>query len=896
MIKKIALVITTFMLLSIVAIPFTGDSLVPTAAPAQAQEAVDSDDLAKFVAVMQYIRSQPTPADVKAANILFLATLDNSLSDIYITGFITPYTGETPEQVKARLQSVPVNDRFTAVMVESYRLASNPLLLDIIHQLLPLYYVEFFTTAADLNASAEFLKRADIQSRADGFDSSRYAMPAPSATQTPGGTSPSTRTASDVDSDDLAKFVAIMQYIRSQPTPADVKAINILFLATLDTSLSDIYITGFITPYTGETPDQVKARLQSVPADDRFTAVMVESYRLTSNPLLLDIIHQLLPLYYVEFFTTAEDLDASAEFLKRADIENLADGFDSADYAIPAPSSTPATATSTPSSTPVSTATPTIAELVRNVEGGVVQIITITSLGSGFIIDADGRVVTNQHVVGGNRSVTVRLSDGTEYQAAVLGVDVNADLAIVDITPEIAVSRVPLGDSDLVQRGEEVLVVGYPLGYQLGQSQTVTRGIISGRMLLNSVEHIQTDAAMNPGNSGGPLFNRRGQVIGVNTWGIRETPDGRPVEGISFAVSINELKSRLDTLKGSGSPQPVTTPTAVPTPVTPVPTPSAAPTPRPLPTGWNRYNNGVYGFSVDIPPRWTLDEDTEELNFAKFSAPDNKAGFSVGAYDLPSSYSLQAFAEWSRDWWAERARDESWNVFEITSFVRKQEGGKEFYELIFRAQSSDEFCVDRVTNRIYISSWYPGKPHGFIVGTGVCENSLNIHSTNARVVQDSFTEWMPYWNPSIFGLNVAPGWTLDNASETDGYALFWAPGRQGVFEIEAFEVGASETLEDFANWRIDILNRLSDSWEFFEPVGTFGLGGTQGARDAYVIAYIAQTDSEYCVSGNVEFMALSSFHPEYPVGFLVVSGVCIESPSYDQLDDQRWEMIYGFKR
>ena len=308
--------------------------------PTQAQNNADSDDLAKFVAIMQYIRSQPTPTDVNAANIPLLATLDTSLSDIYITGFITPFTGETPEQVKARLQSVPEADRFTAVMVESYRLTSNPLLLDITHQLLPLYYVEYFTTAEDLNASAEFLKRADIQNMADAFNPANYAIPAPSATQAPDGTS-TTHGSSDVDSDDLARFVAIMQYIRSTPTPTDVNAANIPLLATLDTSLSDIYITGFITPFTGETPEQVKARLQSVPEADRFTAVMVESYRLTSNPLLLNIIHQLLPLYYVEYFTTAEDLNASAEFLKRADIQTLADAFNPADYAIPAPPSTP---------------------------------------------------------------------------------------------------------------------------------------------------------------------------------------------------------------------------------------------------------------------------------------------------------------------------------------------------------------------------------------------------------------------------------------------------------------------------------------------------------------------------------------------------------------------------
>ena len=318
--------------------PLLVASLMAGSSPAQAQSNAESSDLAYFAALMQYIRSQPTPADVKSANIPVLGTLDTALSDIYITGFITPYTGETPEQVKARLQSVPEEDRFTAVMVESYRLASNPLLLNIIHELLPLYYVEYFTTAEDLNTSSEFLKRAEIATLAAAFDSTDYAIPAPSTT---GAASPSAQRQDSVDSDYLAKFAAIMQYIRSQPTPADVKSANIPVLSTLDTALSDIYVTGFITPYTGETPEQVKARLQSVPEEkDRFTAVMVESYRLASNPLLLNIIHQLLPLYYVEYFTTAEDLNASAEFLKRAEIATLADAFDPTDYAISMPAAT----------------------------------------------------------------------------------------------------------------------------------------------------------------------------------------------------------------------------------------------------------------------------------------------------------------------------------------------------------------------------------------------------------------------------------------------------------------------------------------------------------------------------------------------------------------------------
>lgn len=195
--------LTRFMLRSIIvavvtvalAILMLGGSGVSQAA--QPEGGVDSDNLATFAAVIQYIRSQPTPADVKADNISFLSALDTVLSDAYITDFITPYTGEISDQVKSRLQSIAEEDRFIAVMVESYRLSPNPLPLDLIHQLLSLYYVEFFTTAADLNASKEFLKRDDIESLAAAFDPADYAIPAPPPPSTPGSSSkrpsPSTR-------------------------------------------------------------------------------------------------------------------------------------------------------------------------------------------------------------------------------------------------------------------------------------------------------------------------------------------------------------------------------------------------------------------------------------------------------------------------------------------------------------------------------------------------------------------------------------------------------------------------------------------------------------------------------------------------------------------------------
>ena len=181
------------------------------------------------------------------------------------------------------------------------------------------------------------------------------------------------------------------------------------------------------------------------------------------------------------------------------------------------------------------------------------------------------------------------------------------------------------------------------------------------------------------------------------------------------------------------------------------------------------------------------------------------------------------------------------------------------------------------------------------MNTGVCEHSLDRYpSATTNAIHQSFTEWMPYWNAThAFGLNVAPGWTLETETETDDYAAFWAPERAGVLEVKVYEVDASSTLEDFVNWRLDILDRLGDSWEVYEPTGTYGYGGIVGSRDEYVTTYVAQSEAEYCVSGNVELMVLSSYHPAHPYGFLVSTGVC--QHSLDLHDDERWEMIWGFR-
>jgi serine protease Do len=170
-------------------------------------------------------------------------------------------------------------------------------------------------------------------------------------------------------------------------------------------------------------------------------------------------------------------------------------------------------------------------------------------IGSGFIINEEGYILTNYHVISGAQQVKVILSDGTEVNAKVINYDSEQDIAVIKITDNIKVPGVvELGDSSQVQSGEDVIAIGNPLGKEF--SSSVTKGIVSNanRKLQTDdgkqVSYIQTDAAISPGNSGGPLINSRGQVIGINA--AKKVGEG--VEGIGFSIPINTVKERLDAL------------------------------------------------------------------------------------------------------------------------------------------------------------------------------------------------------------------------------------------------------------------------------------------------------------------------------------------------------------
>ena len=199
-----------------------------------------------------------------------------------------------------------------------------------------------------------------------------------------------------------------------------------------------------------------------------------------------------------------------------------------------------------------------LAPLVREVGDGVVNINTVgprdrvgtatRATGSGFILSADGYVVTNNHVIAKARAIQVRLADGREFPAEVVGRDPETDVALLKLQGS-NVRNLPmvfLGDSDGLEQGDWVVAIGNPFGLD----HSVAHGLVSAKERILGMgifdDFIQTDALINPGNSGGPLFNMRGEVVGVNTAIISQG------QGIGFAVPINMVKELLSNLRENG--------------------------------------------------------------------------------------------------------------------------------------------------------------------------------------------------------------------------------------------------------------------------------------------------------------------------------------------------------
>ncbi len=235
------------------------------------------------------------------------------------------------------------------------------------------------------------------------------------------------------------------------------------------------------------------------------------------------------------------------------------------------------TATPTPASTPAPTATETSTSVVTSIQTSVLTTVEIakllrtsvvhiqtevvqldffmqpvpqTGVGTGVILDEQGHILTNNHVVEGAEKITVALADERSFEAMLVGSDLFTDLAVIKIDAG-NLRPAKLGDSSELQVGEDVVAIGHAL--DLPGGPTVSKGVISA--LDRSIQEdaqttidglIQTDAAINPGNSGGPLVNNRGEVVGINTAIIQQS------QGIGFAININDAKLVLRQLLDNG--------------------------------------------------------------------------------------------------------------------------------------------------------------------------------------------------------------------------------------------------------------------------------------------------------------------------------------------------------
>ena len=198
-----------------------------------------------------------------------------------------------------------------------------------------------------------------------------------------------------------------------------------------------------------------------------------------------------------------------------------------------------------------------VSALYDRVHKGVVTITVDTpqgqALGSGFVIDGEGHIVTNDHVVDGASSISVEFSDGSTYDAQLIGTDASTDIGVIQVSaPSSELQPLELGDSSAVQVGDSVVAIGSPLGL----NETVTSGIVSAlHRTITSPNNfsisdaIQTDAAINHGNSGGPLLNLEGDVIGINSQ-IESDSGGN--DGIGFAVPSNTVESVVSQLLATG--------------------------------------------------------------------------------------------------------------------------------------------------------------------------------------------------------------------------------------------------------------------------------------------------------------------------------------------------------
>lgn len=287
--------------------------------------------------------------------------------------------------------------------------------------------------------------------------------------------------------------------------------------------------------------------------------------------------------------------------------------------------------------------------MVARIRPSIVRVASTSSSGSGTgtglifettTSEQSALVLTNHHVIEDATSIKVTVNDSATYSASIVGAEPLRDLAVLKICCSRDFQRIPFGDASKISAGAEVLVIGYALG--LSGPASVTKGIVSATRFESDAKRwvIQTDAAINSGNSGGPLVTLTGEVIGINTFVIRRVSSAAPVEGFGFSISEVTVREILPSLKSGAL--------AI-APIAPK----------------SYYENSTYWYTVTIPSGWSVDSTKDDA----ITTWDSSTGATIGVVAKVINPSLYPTLDSYVSSW-QPAPSEGWTEFEITSRYR----------------------------------------------------------------------------------------------------------------------------------------------------------------------------------------------------------------------------------
>ena len=528
--------------------------------------------------------------------------------------------------------------------------------------------------------------------------------------------------------------------------------------------------------------------------------------------------------------------------------------------------------TAVPTHSGNSSGLPSIPDIVQRVSPSIVHITTASGTGSGFVVGADGTIITNAHVVEDYPLVSVRTHDRRNYEAIVVERDHKSDIAYLQLQGNFNVLPIAIGDSNSVRLGEEVIAIGFPLADKFTENPTITKGILSSR--VNGL--LQIDAALNPGNSGGPLLNTSGCVVGINTLVIRHA-EGIPVEGFGFAIPINDVPYPMDNInQACTSPEAVAsvgdngaamamvpqltitlTPTAIntPTPIptrtlTPIPTPTVRPTPVPIPTA-------APTVTPSPTPPTTLTPAVVQSSIAPtvFTGKVTQQGLSV-----PDGVVVSAWIE-AREVVSTITHNSNYTL-EINQPVEQNFVGKEVTFRVNQAIALERPIWNGAGGHVDLTIIFAVLPPTQIL-------TPTPTPTPTPLAMKAYSNSKENWGYTI----AAPkGWTANRSG--NGMNV---QSRDGKVVVQIFVKVVSDKLNQFrfAEEHIaSVIKKYSTSSEFFDLSAPESY--ERGGQSRVLFPWRWQQDKDSCVMDMEDLIFRSRHFPHRPHGYIVRVGICDE--------------------